>query len=67
MKAILKYDLTYDELQFKHAVNGEKYFHALTDLEEQLRHYMRDGVENAETFYDLFADIMSEHEVTIND
>lgn len=66
MKAILEYDFNYDEDQFNHAVNGEKYYHALLELERKLRRYMRDDIENAETFYDLFADVLAEHEVILN-
>lgn len=64
MKAILEFD---DEDRFLHAVNGEKYFFALHTLEERLRRHMKSDTPNAETFYDLFADVMWEYGVKLDD
>lgn len=67
MKAILKYDMDGDEERFHHAINGERYFFALHTLEERLRRHMKNDVPNAETFYDLFVDILSEYGVNLHD
>jgi hypothetical protein len=62
MKAILEFDLPDDEYEFRHAVSGVKYHHAIGDLREEIRSKLKWSDDQKELeYYERLEKIFDEH------
>lgn len=63
MKAILEFNLPYDDLEFKHATNAVDYFVALHDIDRNIRNYLKyeeQTLENAIVILESIRSAISE-------
>lgn len=75
MKIIMKFNLPEDEYEYKMAVNGHNYYHALDDIMEHMRAEIKynngelsdDKLAAYEELYEKFYQILDERNVRLYD
>ena len=64
-KVTVKYNLPDERVEYKHSINGSKYFYALQDILGELRGDSKYGEGKYSLFYTRFNEIMNEENIDL--